>query len=583
MKDSYSKQMNFFLSKWKNLFIIAFFSFCLIPGVSFSSSASTKEYYHVYGSGDAFKIKIQVITEKSCISKLEGFLNPEKFIIEGLAEIQAQNTKMNNNEIMGCLHEIVNNYKNYFSDTDFKSNVSLMAPSTYYYLQGDSFYAFIYENQDKLSELSVKLNCYMGNFHSSYSIEQIKEMSGDQCSNHWIETEEEYDAVKEQLINEQDKYQKSQAIWEKNNTKWLIFFDAVKKIPGFSNKEVNLSKIKLYLSLGSKTKIEGDMKKMNLLWKKTFCFNPHKRNTHLHKYYTNTYESLVEEYCEGKWLTKSSFEKIKKDLSFMLSAFEKEAELLVEKSEKSIKEYEAKMIDLNKLPIQAYEMRKLMARFKAYLKNKKENTPNINNFCKIYENEQRRDKEYVDKKLYARAFISEKDWRFASDFGLTEIEQSSIMSYTGNFYSTINPALWQKKLDEKLHIYKNALDQGLDKIPSYTATPVIRYAALPKNALDEHQVGKIVTYDAYTSTSKKTNWVWNGSVRFVIYPGKNGKNIEDISMIAKEEEILFKAGTRFKVLSRKKREENQFDFILAEVDENGNVIATLPEDKKATD
>ena len=57
--------------------------------------------------------------------------------------------------------------------------------------------------------------------------------------------------------------------------------------------------------------------------------------------------------------------------------------------------------------------------------------------------------------------------------------------------------------------------------------------------------------------------------------------MEKISAAEFEKEVLFTAGTRFKVISRTPRsgKPGVFDFVMAEVDEAGTVIADVPEQK----
>ncbi|RYZ95019.1 MAG: hypothetical protein EOP11_25570, partial [Proteobacteria bacterium] len=97
------------------------------------------------------------------------------------------------------------------------------------------------------------------------------------------------------------------------------------------------------------------------------------------------------------------------------------------------------------------------------------------------------------------------------------------------------------------------------------------------------QVGNVVTYDAFTSTSKNENWGWLGGMEsnmssFVIFGGRNGVDVDEISSNKGEGEVLYNAGTRFKVLSRtpRKNRPGVFDFVMAEVDEAGEVVPEAP-------
>jgi len=517
-------------------FLLFLATSALSANISDASTLNEEDTYElVVDKSTASKIKIKIIDKQSCITSLEKILPPQKILGSFFEKIEKINQK--NPESFDCIGIISDNFTDFFNDTKF-----ILPPNFHFLNEG-----FFYKNYKLINDLEKKKICYNPYPNKPFSKEKFNEYKNiyeNHCKNQWLNSEE-YKKISEESDKEITPSLNAYSYWKNNYSD----FNSSSSIRLRTTLKINMS-FELSKNI-SNILTEKKLEKINSLSKKYF----------------------------NKETSEEDREAVKKDAISFFNELSKDAEKIAEKIDNAKKENLELFSLLNLAVTKSYNMRRLIARFNAYLKNLKENTPNINNFCENYEIEQQRDKKLAKYEYLAPLlFKSKVDWNFASNYGLTEGELSSIKYYTNNFYTIINPALWKKKLDEKLHTYKNALDQGLDKIPSYTATPVIRYSNLPKNVLNEHQVGKIVTYDAYTSTSKKTNWAWvhGGNNRFVIYPGKNGKNIQNIALFTAEEEVLFKANTRFKVLSKKKNG-NGFDFVLAEVDESGNVIASVPE------
>lgn len=134
------------------------------------------------------------------------------------------------------------------------------------------------------------------------------------------------------------------------------------------------------------------------------------------------------------------------------------------------------------------------------------------------------------------------------DCGFSDYELAAIGFYSGSGYIDINQALREKKSSSASEIQPviDAINSGLDKIANHTGL-VKRGVDLPEAILAAHCIGCIVTYRAFTSTSKEKGF--SGEQSFVI-SSKNGKYIAPLSSSADEEEVLFKSNTKFKVLNK---------------------------------
>ncbi|MGZ3711443.1 MAG: ADP-ribosyltransferase, partial [Bdellovibrionota bacterium] len=201
-----------------------------------------------------------------------------------------------------------------------------------------------------------------------------------------------------------------------------------------------------------------------------------------------------------------------------------------------------------------YDQARLMAKFSAHLTSG--HAPDsIDDFCENYEKDQHRDADLALSGIRITMFTTEKDWKFARDYGLSEGEFSAIREYTAGAWDKINHALrYPKELNSNLKLFKATIDSGLDRLPAYQGDPVVRLDMPPPEVLQTYQEGSIVRNDAYTSTSKDPEWTNNPeglpNHTFTFHLHSRGHDIEDLSAHPAEAEVLIKAGTQFRVISR---------------------------------
>lgn len=133
--------------------------------------------------------------------------------------------------------------------------------------------------------------------------------------------------------------------------------------------------------------------------------------------------------------------------------------------------------------------------------------------------------------------------------GLEQQELEMISYYTKSGYSCLNTYLREaSNQNDKINEIVKILNDGLTKLPNYQGF-VRRGVSLPQEIRDTHKVGSVVKYPYFVSTS--TGYGFEREDIFYIL-SKTGKPVMDLSNLKKEYEVLFKAGTSFKVLSVEK-------------------------------
>lgn len=159
--------------------------------------------------------------------------------------------------------------------------------------------------------------------------------------------------------------------------------------------------------------------------------------------------------------------------------------------------------------------------------------------------------------------------------GMKPEELVAIKFYSDSGYGCMNTQLRKKKEDQnpKLTPLLKFMDSGLAKIPSYQGL-VRRGGSLPVAVREQHKVGTVVKYDAYTSTSTQSGF--NGTDMFMMY-SKQGKPIMGFSSHSGEYEVLFPAGTQFKVLDVSSKNGINY-YVMKEVSSD-----ITPEEEKAAD
>ena len=147
---------------------------------------------------------------------------------------------------------------------------------------------------------------------------------------------------------------------------------------------------------------------------------------------------------------------------------------------------------------------------------------------------------------------------------MTDIEMAAVTAYTGPgvgswTYAELNHLLRTAArggaaVPAQYDDWRRTVSDALAKLPDYPARNLKRMVTLSPEEVGRYVPGRVVTETGFTSTSYRPSKIegiaFTGNVRFVIH-GRHGKRIDGISEIPGEREVLFDAGTRFRVLRRR--------------------------------
>lgn len=136
-------------------------------------------------------------------------------------------------------------------------------------------------------------------------------------------------------------------------------------------------------------------------------------------------------------------------------------------------------------------------------------------------------------------------------YALLKEEVMAIYSYTTNdIYKDLNRTLRSGRVADKKKYgpMVDIINDGLAKLPKFVGN-VVRFEK--KKSVNSWGPGKVKTFKAYTSSSKKKGFCWSGNTKLKI-KSKTGRFIGMMSAFKNEQEVLFPPKTKFRVISRKK-------------------------------
>lgn len=158
--------------------------------------------------------------------------------------------------------------------------------------------------------------------------------------------------------------------------------------------------------------------------------------------------------------------------------------------------------------------------------------------------------------------------------GMTEPELVALYVFTTSGvpwgHHDLNQAHWAARqpggpeVPRRYEVYRLTLNAALNRLPDHPAKGLLRGIDLSPEEIARYVPGQIVIEEGFISTGIDKGF--KGGAQFRI-DGLHGKHIEQLSAHPDEREVLFKVGTRFRVI--KKHEENGTTYIeLEEVDDD---------------
>jgi hypothetical protein len=145
----------------------------------------------------------------------------------------------------------------------------------------------------------------------------------------------------------------------------------------------------------------------------------------------------------------------------------------------------------------------------------------------------------------------------ACPLGLSCEERLAIWVYSSTndrWYERINRELRELHPCDDVRFFTELLNEALEKLPAFHGE-VFRGMTVPNidDHVDDYDVGVEVIWDAFTSSSRQITKAFDGNVFFTI-ASQNGRVLGVYADKPSEEEILFRAGSKFKVLAAERRD-----------------------------
>lgn len=145
--------------------------------------------------------------------------------------------------------------------------------------------------------------------------------------------------------------------------------------------------------------------------------------------------------------------------------------------------------------------------------------------------------------LYADGFLPQEIW----DFGLTKIEAAALYLYTTEDYQELNPELRQPSPRPEALSYAAMINRALSRLPKFRGL-VKRGLSLPEDQLPLYREGSEISLPSFTSATADLMFgAFERKHRFLI-ESQCGRDVSSFSSNPGEREVLFAAGSKFRVL-----------------------------------
>jgi len=209
------------------------------------------------------------------------------------------------------------------------------------------------------------------------------------------------------------------------------------------------------------------------------------------------------------------------------------------------------------------DINNLSEKIEKYLKEKHDTIQKTDNHQQDRTELDKLSESELDKKYDIALLGSNCHHTAATKCGMSRVESCLLISYTGSLFQKLNSDLRMKS--NKYKYVEKILNAALGKFKDQKIK-VKRVMMASAEVLNQHKKGQVITYEAFTSTSKRGEWGEHAdefmpNALLLTIRSKHGKYIAPISEFQMEEEVLFKSKTKFKIISKEGNE-----VIMEEVD-----------------
>ena len=168
--------------------------------------------------------------------------------------------------------------------------------------------------------------------------------------------------------------------------------------------------------------------------------------------------------------------------------------------------------------------------------------------------------------LAHKALKSEAD-KLDSLYGLDAAERAAIWLYTDyqEYAVNLNRLLRSERPSLEAQKFSAVLQAAIQKLPVFRGMAYrgidVGLLRFPREAYD---LGNIVTWHAFTSTSRDKTMAYQGNIGFLIH-SQNGRSLQGYAVNEIEQEILFGPEAQFKILRCNEFSDGKLTFELEEV------------------
>ena len=184
-----------------------------------------------------------------------------------------------------------------------------------------------------------------------------------------------------------------------------------------------------------------------------------------------------------------------------------------------------------------------------------------------------------DKFRFVQAFVGAEALQLAlsalklgrherdSIYGLDAAERVAVWLYTDyqEYAVNLNRLLRNERPSPEAQNFSAVLQAAIQKLPAFKG---MTYRGIEVGRLrfprESYAMGNVVTWHAFTSTSRDKTMAYQGNVGFLIH-SLSGRSLQGYSAVEIEQEVLFGPGARFRVLRCYEFSDGKLTFELEEV------------------